>query len=186
VSDVKAISSELVSQWTALLTWLGVPSSLVLVSEPESATIDTSSPDAEARAIVRAKLGAKKIPEARVHVERWLAVDRDKAREGASREEIGPMVRELNLAHAIAARAGYAVPAKLPELAVLSEGATTLDDALRPFDVIEQAINAADAAARAPKARARKVLPLALGALAVAVVAGTIGYVRIVLGRAGR
>lgn len=183
MSDTAALSREIVSQWTALLSWLGVPSSAVLVSEPESATIDMSSPDAETRAIVKVKLAAKKIPDARVYVERWLAVDRERAKKGAAREELGPMARDLAMAHAIAARAGYAAPVRLPELAALSESATIVDDVARPVDVIERAKDAADAIASAPKARARKVLPIALGVVAVALVAGAVGYVRTTIWR---
>lgn len=181
-ADLPALRREIASQWVALLTWIGIPSTLVLVSEPESASIDTSSPDAEARAIVKAKLAAKRMGDARVHVERWLAVDRD-AISSAPREALGPLVRDLGLAHGIAARAGYSPPAKLPEIAVLSETASVIDDTLRPLDVGERAKDTLDAIARAPKGRARMVLPIALGVGAVAVVGAAVGYLRFTLRR---
>lgn len=172
MSDVKG---QIRARWVELLSFYGIPSNTLLAAEPESAAIDPSSPDAEARTLIKVKLAAKKQPDQRVYVEHWLSSQKD-ALESADNTATASIARDVNAASKRAEAAGFPVRPTITEpRSGLSESAETLDNVLRPLDIGEllvdllqqRAKDQADAAAGKSKF-SRWLLPV----LGVAMVVG--------------
>lgn len=164
MSDVKG---QIRARWVELLGFYGIPSGTVLTAEPEGASIDPSSPDAEARTLIKVKLAAKKQPDQRVYVEHWLSSQKD-ALESADNTATASIARDANAASKRAEAAGFPVRPTISEpRSGLSESAETLDNVLRPLDIGERAKDQVDAAAEFGKSKFSRWLLPVLGVVVV-------------------